>query len=160
MTIVSDSSPLIALLSIDRINILEQLFGSILIPLTVYDEVFGSPLGCNTLLPDFIVVTNPPSATSVRFLRLNLHAGESEAIALALEKSINKIILDDKQARETAARLGIHVIGTIGLLMLAKEKGYITSIRPLIIQMMNRINFRIAPSVLNRVLTTLKEPII
>jgi uncharacterized protein len=91
---------------------------------------------------------------------MNLHAGESEAITLALERRCDAIILDDKMARETAGRLGLRVIGTLGLLILAKEKGVVSEIRPLIIQMMDRISFRLSPVVLNKVLSLLNEPLL
>lgn len=158
MIVVSDSSPLIALLSVDRIELLERLFGSVIIPPAVHDEVFGSHAGRTVPSPEFIRVEPVPAETAVRFLKMSLHAGESEAIALALEKGNGRIILDDKQARETADRLGLHVIGTVGVLILAKEKGYLDEVRSLITQMMDRISFRIAPSVLNRALTRLNEP--
>jgi hypothetical protein len=154
--VVSDSSPLIALLSVDRIALLERLFSAVLIPPAVQDEVFGS--GRTTAIPDFIRIESPNSETSVRFLMMSLHPGESEAITLALEKRVNRIVLDDKQARETADRLGLRVIGTLGVLMLAKEKGHLSEIRPLMAQMMDRIGFRIAPAVLNRALTQMDEP--
>lgn len=158
MIVISDSSPLIALLSVDRIEILELLFETVLIPPAVRDEVFGSPSGRTVTMPDFIRVETLLSETAVLFLRMNLHVGESEAIALALDKGIDRIILDDKQARETAGRLGLRVIGTLGVLMLAKEKGHVVEVRPLVIQMMDRISFRIAPAVLNRALARLNEP--
>lgn len=146
MIVVSDSSPLIALLAVDRVELFKRLFGTILIPPAVHDEVFSSQPGRSVVLPDFIRVGSSPSATSVSFLEMNLHLGESQAIALALEQGIDKIILDDKQARQSACRLGLRVIGTLGLLILAKEKGLITDVRSLIMQMMDRINFRLAPS--------------
>jgi predicted nucleic acid-binding protein len=91
---------------------------------------------------------------------MNLHAGESEAIALALDRQCDAIVLDDKLARETADRLGLRVIGTLGILILAKEKGLLSEIRPLVIQMMERISFRISPAVLNKALSLLSEPLL
>lgn len=118
MIVVSNSSPLIALSSVDRLDLMQLLF------------------------------------------ELNLHAGESEAIALALERGIQGIILDDKQAREIAAELGLKVIGTLGLLILAKRKGFLSAVRPIMAQIIERVNFRIAPSVLNRALSLIDEPLL
>lgn len=160
MIVVSDSSPLIALLAVDRIELLKHLFGEITIPPAVRDEVFGSQPGRAVAAPDFALIESPLSATSIRFLRMNLQLGESEAIALALEKRSALILLDDKSARETADRLGIRVLGTLGVLMLAKQKGQIDEVRPLIIQMIDRINFRISPAVLNRALARMNEPLL
>ena len=155
MIVVCDSSPLIALLSVDRIDLLKKLFDTVLIPPAVCSEVFG--VSRTLEIPDFMHIEAPNSKTSVRFLSMSLHLGESEAITLAIEKQVNRIILDDKLARNTADRLGLCVIGTLGVLMLAKEKAFLTEIRPLIDQMIDKISFRIAPSVLKRVLTQVNE---
>ena len=156
MIAVCDSSPLIALSAVDGLHLLQQLFDSIIIPPAVYDEVFSSAKAVVSL-PEFIVVKSLVSDTPSRFLKMNLHAGESEAIALALECGVERILLDDKQARETAARLGLIVIGTLGLLLLAKKKGLLIEIRPILMQLIERIHFRIAPTVVNRALVECGE---
>jgi predicted nucleic acid-binding protein len=155
--VVSNSSPLTALAAIHRFDILKQLFVSVLIPEAVHDEVFNSSKASD-FLPGYIEVIPLTSATSAQFLNMNLHIGESEAIALALERRADLIILDDKLARETADRLGLKVIGTLGLLLLAKKKGLLTELRPLIQQLSDQINFRISLAVANRVLSESGEP--
>lgn len=161
MIVVCDASPLIALLAVDRIDLLERLFGSVIIPPAVCEEVFGSTEGRQQLpCPAFVTVAVLAADTPARFLKMNLHAGESEAISLALERNSDLIVLDDKMARETAERLGLRVVGTLGLLMLAKERGLIPAIRSLMIQLMERISFRISPSVLNKALSLLNEPLL
>lgn len=158
MIVVSDSSPLIALSSVNRLDLMQRLFDTVIIPVSVRDEVMGTGAKTSVALPSFICVEQVAAELPVRFLKLNLHAGESEAIALALEQGIQGIILDDKQAREIADELGLKVIGTLGLLMLAKRKGFLSEVRPLMVQIIERINFRIAPSVLNRALSLINEP--
>lgn len=160
MIVVSDSSPLIALSAVDRLDLMQLLFNTVIIPVSVRDEVMGSATKIAGGLPAFIRVEPIAAELPVRFLKLNLHAGESEAIALSLERGIQGIILDDKQARETAAGLGLKVIGTLGLLILAKRKGYLAEVRPVMVQIIERVNFRIAPSVLNRALTLIDEPLL
>ena len=64
-------------------------------------------------------------------LRLLVDAGEAEAIALASEKGC-RLISDDKQARAVAKRLGVSVIGTVGILVRAKQEGVITEIKPIL----------------------------
>jgi predicted nucleic acid-binding protein len=145
---------LIAFSSVDKLYILQQLFDTVIIPFAVRDEVFSSAKS-QIPLPDFIEVLPIVSETSARFLKMNLHAGESEAIALALELEVERIILDDKQAREVADRLGLKVIGTLGLLILAKR--LLVEIRPIIKQLIERIHFRIAPAVTNRALVQVGE---
>ena len=157
MIVVSDSSPLIALSSVDRLDLMQLLFDTVIIPVSVRDEVMGTAARIAGELPSFIRVEPVAAELPVRFLKLNLHAGESEAIALALERGIQGIILDDKQAREIAAELGLKVIGTLGLLILAKRKDLLTEVRPIMAQIIERVNFRIAPSVLNRALSLIDE---
>lgn len=160
MIVVSDSSPLIALSSVDRLDLLHLLFDTVIIPVSVRDEVMGTAAKIMVELPSFICVEPVAAELPVRFLKLNLHVGESEAIALALERGIQGIILDDKQAREIAAELGLKVIGTLGLLILAKRKGFLTEVRPIMVQIIERVNFRIATSVLNRALSLIDEPLL
>jgi uncharacterized protein len=155
--VVSDSSPLIALSSVDRLDLMQLLFDTVIIPVSVRDEVVGTAAKIAVELPSLIRVVPVAAELPVRFLKLNLHAGESEAIALALERGIQGIILDDKQAREIADELGLKVIGTLGLLILAKRKGFLSEVRPIMAQIIERVNFRIAPSVLNRALSVIDE---
>lgn len=158
MIVVSDSSPLIALSSVDRLDLMQLLFDEVIIPVSVHDEVMGQAAKIAAELPFFIRVEPIAAELPVRFLKLNLHTGESEAIALALERQIQGIILDDKRAREIASELGLKVIGTLGLLILAKQKGLLPNVRPIMAQIIERVNFRIAPSVLNRALSCIAEP--
>ena len=160
MIVVSDASPLIALSSVDRLDLLHLLFDKVSIPVMVRDEVVGEKSKTTGELPSFIRVEPVAAEFPVRFLRMNLHAGESEAITLALERGIQGIILDDKHAREIAADLGLKVIGTLGVLILAKRKGFLFEVRPIIAQIIDRVNFRIAPSVLNRALSLIDEPLL
>ncbi len=157
MIVVSDSSPLIALSSVDRLDLMQRLFDTVIIPVSVRDEVMGTAAKIAEELPTFIHVESVVAELPVRFLKMNIHAGESEAIALALERGIQGIILDDKLAREIAAELGLKVIGTLGLLILAKRKGFLSEVRPVMAQIIERVNFRIAPSVLNRALSLIEE---
>mgnify|MGYP001581250999 CR=1 FL=1 len=160
MIVVSDASPLIALSSVDRLDLMQLLFGTVIIPVSVRDEVMATTAKIVVELPSFIRVEPVAAELPVRFLKLNLHAGESEAISLALERNIQGIVLDDKQAREIATELGLKVIGTLGLLILAKRKGFLSAVSPIMSKIIERVNFRIAPSVLNRTLSLIGEPVL
>ena len=91
---VSNSSGLIALESIGRLDVLRQLYGTVTIPPAVFQE-------CGAALPTWFSVQAVQNQELVRSLRMNLGAGESEAIALASELSAARVILDDKKARRT-----------------------------------------------------------
>jgi predicted nucleic acid-binding protein len=66
----------------------------------------------------------------IQILNASLGAGESEALALALEMRAGVVLIDDKAARRLAAVLGLQYIGVLGLLLKAKEAGLISAIRP------------------------------
>ena len=121
--VVSDSTCLIGLERIGELNILPALFDPIMIPPEVereFDRKFS-----------WLKTENPTNNLLVAALRLVVDAGEAEAIALASEKSC-LLISDDKQARATAKRLGVVVIGTIGVLVRAKQNGVVSAIKPIL----------------------------
>ena len=127
---VLDSSVIIALSKLKRLEHLTHLFGEIMIPSAVYEEVCirGRGLPGDKELREAVekgVITiknvrNRPLV--VEFCR-ELSVGEAEAIALALEEGANFIILDDKLARKRAAELGLNVMGTLRVLRMFYDKG-------------------------------------
>lgn len=121
--VVSDSTCLIGLERIGALKILPALFDPIMIPPEVERE-FGSEFS-------WLQIENSTSSSLVAALRLVVDAGEAEAIALASEKSY-LLISDDKQARLAAKRLGVAVIGTVGVLVRAKQSGMISALKPIL----------------------------
>ena len=115
--IVADTSCLIGLDNIGKLDLLSKLYSEILVPPTVEQE-FGAPIS-------FAEVCIPRNKDLVHSLRLVVGPGESEAIALAKEEHCS-IILDDKKARLIAEELGLAVIGTVGILLKAKQSEHIT----------------------------------
>ncbi|MCS7208961.1 MAG: DUF3368 domain-containing protein [Fimbriimonadales bacterium] len=121
---VVDASPLIALEKVDRLSLLPSLFTTIYAPPAVVAE-FGQR-------PDWLRVQLPSNALLVQTLREELDAGEAEAIALAAELPDCEVVLDDLRARRKATRLGLSVIGVVGLLVQAKRRGLVEALRPLL----------------------------
>ena len=121
--VVSDSTCLIGLERICELKILPALFDPIMIPPAVERE-FGSKFA-------WLQTANLTNNLLVAALRLVVDAGEAEAIALASEKGC-LLISDDKQARAAAKRLGVAVIGTIGVLVRAKQSGVVPTIKPIL----------------------------
>ena len=78
-----------------------------------------------------------------QLLELQIDKGESSAITLALEIPESTLILDDFKARKVAERLGLVYTGTIGIIVKAKLKGIIPSVKPLI-EKIKKTNFRIS----------------
>jgi predicted nucleic acid-binding protein len=124
--VISDSTCLIGLERIDALDILPKLFSPVVIPQAVHQE-FGIAL-------PWLHVECPANQAMTASLRLLVHAGEAEAIALAYEKQW-RVILDDQHARKVAARLGITKIGTVGILLRAKQHGLVPLVRPLLEQL-------------------------
>ncbi len=117
--IVADSTCLIGLERIGRLDVLPELFEPVFIPDEVANE-FGVSLS-------WLKVETPSNFSLVNALKLSVDNGEAEAIALALEKNC-KIILDDKQARSVAKKLGLEIVGTIGMFIRAKQNNLIDSL--------------------------------
>jgi predicted nucleic acid-binding protein len=128
MTFVSDSTPLIALSRIHRLEILQQICGTILIPEEVYEEVVtrgGSLYGAEAVSDaPWISVVPVVNKTAVDALYLTVDRGEAEAIILAKENDA-LLIIDDKDGRNAALALDLQITGTIGILLLAAEDGLI-----------------------------------
>jgi predicted nucleic acid-binding protein len=124
--VVADASPLIALGQIGQLSLLEQLFGEVTIPPAVEREVVSS----RPLLPGWVRTRNLLRALDSRVTQAALGDGETETISLALEAMVEHVILDDLPARRLAKRLGLSVVGTAGILFMAKRRGFIAAIRP------------------------------
>jgi len=123
--IVSNSSPLIALARIQRLDLVPAVLHSILIPPAVAREIEPSI----PVLPAWGSVKALSSQRSLPKSRGRLGDGEREAIALAIEIGADAVLIDERAARRVAEQAGLKVIGTLGLLLEAKRAGHVTSIR-------------------------------
>src|SRR5437867_2056044 len=103
---LSNSSCLIILEAIGKLDLLRALYGTVLIPEAVLAETGGA-------LPACVKTQRVANQNLVHSLRNELGAGEAETIALALEVSTQRVILDDKKARRLASRYGLPITGTI-----------------------------------------------
>lgn len=122
--IVSDSTILITLLNIERLDILTKVFDTVYIPSKVYDEVV---IDEEILLPNpFFKKRKIGDKLLYRLLTKSLDAGESEAIVLAQELSL-PLMIDEKKGRKIAANMGINIIGLLGVLLLNHQKGHFSS---------------------------------
>lgn len=114
--IVTDTSCLILLDKLNRVDLLKSLFGKITITQIIADE-FGKPI------PDFIIIENPEDKNYQKILESFLDSGEASAIALALEKENCLLIIDDFKGRREAKQLRINYTGT-RYLNCCKRKGF------------------------------------
>jgi predicted nucleic acid-binding protein len=145
MTFVCNAGPVIALAKIDHLSLLRHLATHVIIPETVLHEVLAKPGPDSSLIleatRDFLMVRNPANtlAPSIQFASRNLDPGERSVIALAsATPSPVTAVLDDAAGRGVASRLQIPVIGFIGLLLVAKQRKYISAVAPLVEQARSR----------------------
>jgi len=155
VTVICNATPLINFAAINRLDILEAVFGKIIIPQTVYDETTvagfpGSEFVLQAITSNWLqirsVSTVAPSITS------ELDNGEREAIALALETGEQRILLDEREARQVAQSLGLQVIGTLGILLLAKNREIITQVQPLLDAMIDTAQYWVSSTLYKQVL--------
>ena len=123
--VIADASCLILLTNIGKIELLEKLYGEILIT----DEVKAE---CRLPLPSFISIQNPTDTGPLNSLMRSLDAGEASSIALALENPGCKIIIDEKKGRRVALSLELDLTGTLGVLNEAAKSGLIRIDRKII----------------------------
>jgi len=148
MIVVSDTSVVTALIQIGRIELLSKIFGGVVIPEAVANELSVSHVS----LPDWIKTIGVRDKRIAESLLIELDAGESEAIALALELGADFLLMDEKLGREAAQRAGLTTIGILGVATAAKRMGLIDSISPLILDLRERASFWISEELKDRVL--------
>jgi uncharacterized protein len=153
MIIVSDTSPVSALLTIGEIGLLEKLFGEVVIPAEVLAELRRS----FPKLPSFLQIKNVQNLAQVAIFTQFVDAGEAEAIQLAKELRADRLLIDDFKGRQLAAREGVKVIGVLGVLLLAKEKRIITAIRPLIDRLKRDADFYLSEDIVDAALRAVGE---
>lgn len=135
--VIVNSTPLISLGRINRLDLLRDVFGSIAIPEAVYEEICRKTDSTAALLitkPEWIRVVSIREIGAKRWFPVALHDGEVEVMILADEMGGKQVVIDDLLARKHAVRLfgKTRVLGTLGLLIIAKKKGLICEVKPVI----------------------------
>ena len=161
MIVVSDSSPIIALSLISQLDLLKALYGKVEVPQAVYQEV--TQLGVDHIGVHEILEASWISARSIRNDALvnallgELDIGEAEAITLATEVGAELLLIDERRGRKAATRLGLHVIGVLGILIEAKKQGLIDSVRQQLDALVLIAGFRISPLLRLKALEVVQE---
>ena len=138
-TIISDTSCFIVLQNIGELDLLRRVYGEVLTTDIVAEE-FGEDL------PEWVKLESPKDKIKQTLLELQVDKGEASAIALALETQNATVILDDRKARKVAERLALEVTGTLGVIIKAKNKNIISSIKPLL-EKLSETNFRLSKAI-------------
>ncbi|MBP7865762.1 MAG: DUF3368 domain-containing protein [Acidobacteria bacterium] len=156
MRVVSNSSALINLARIGKLALLQELYGEIIVPEAVWREVVvegaGQPGAEDVGSAPWIRRKAVTNQQLVHALEQDLDAGEAEAIALALETGAELLLMDERLGRETANHLGLRYTGLIGVLVEAKHKGIIQSVRSCLDSLRDSAGFRISEALYARVL--------
>ena len=158
LLVVSNSSVIIALARICRLDLLKKLFGRILVPEAVWREIIvrGKPGSEKILRSNFIYVKKVHNKRLALLLEEFVDEGEAEAITLALEVSTVLLLIDDYDARSLAKKLGLQVMGTLGVIALAKYKGLIPKAKPIVDELV-KSGFWISKKILEKLLKELGE---
>jgi uncharacterized protein len=156
--VVSNASPLVGLARIGRLDLLRSLFGTILVPTIVWSELTAKESPDTRLLmcaqaEGWLVLQDQADRQG---LPVTLDAGEAEAIALASSLSSSLLLMDEALGRKAARAAGCEVMGTLGVLALAKKKGLVSVVAPLVAQL-QASSFRVAPGLVDTLLRSLGE---
>jgi hypothetical protein len=128
MIVVSDTSPLTALMTVGEVSLLPQLFTEVVIPKTVQEELLRS----HPCLPGWLRVEVVKDSHEALRLAAMVDPGEAEAIELAKELRADRLLIDERKGRRLAAQEGVAVIGLVGVLLLAKRQQLIPSVGTLL----------------------------
>lgn len=158
MIVVSDTSPISNLLQIGDLDLLRLLFGEIVIPNDVFLEICEVENQAEILTrQDWIRrVEISDSALKTELLR-DLDKGEAEAIVLAIELKADYLLMDETKGRAIAETHKVKVIGILGVLLQAKEKGLIPEVKPHLLKLVNEAGFWLSPNIIEKVLELADE---
>lgn len=156
--VITNTTPLIGLSLVGKFEVLRSIFGQIIVPEAVYQETIfagtGKP-GSDELkraeTEGWIQVVRVNPAGVVKSLQTDLDLGESEAIAWAFENHADLLLIDEYKGRAKAIGMGVHITGTIGVLLLAREADLLKDIRPEL-DLLRSHGFRISDSLYKQML--------
>jgi predicted nucleic acid-binding protein len=161
--VVSNTSPISNLAFIDRLDLLKLQFAELWIPPAVAAELKAHPspaalAAIDSAIHDhWIRIATLLHTPLQRMLLLQVHPGEAEAIALAVELAADTLIIDEQEGRELATQAGLFVTGTLGVLLLAKQSGHIAAVKPEIQALRTKARFFMSASLEAQVLATAGE---
>jgi predicted nucleic acid-binding protein len=143
MIVVSDTSPLTALITVGEADLLPKLFNEVVIPEAVRDELLRS----HPSLPAWLRVETVRNSAEARRMASVVDAGEAEAIELAKELHADRLLIDERKGRRLAIQEGVPVIGLLGALLLAKRRGLIPSARALLQRLENEAGMYLSEAI-------------
>lgn len=161
MIVISDSSVLINLAWIQRLELLPKLYGEVIVPTAVWQEVVlegaGKPGAKELKTAVWLQVKEPKNKPLVHALRQDLDAGEAEAITLAIEQNADLLLMDERIGRTAAQHFNLPIIGLIGILVTAKQKQMLPEIKSSLDNLRQQAGFYISEPLYKRVLRDADE---
>ncbi|NCQ79422.1 MAG: DUF3368 domain-containing protein [Microcystis aeruginosa W13-15] len=163
MIIISDTSPLSSLALVGYLSILKDIYTDVIIPQAVANELANlteEDIRIKAIVSlNWIQVQQAANLELVTCLRndYNLDIGEAEAIALALELKADELLIDERLGRREAVRLGLSITGVLGVLLIAKNRGLISKVQPIIDALILQANFRISRQLYEEVLRDFRK---
>lgn len=157
--VILNNTPLVCLWLLGQFELLRQLYAEVIVPEAVWAEFLAVetiPRQQSLQQASWIVsahLDNPQAA----LVFTGLDRGESEVLALAIERQARLVVIDERKARSYAQRLQLPVTGTLGLLLAAKQKGLIPAVRPLV-DSLQSAGLYFHPSLVTAVLNLATEP--
>jgi predicted nucleic acid-binding protein len=151
MPAVSDTSPISALAILGRLSLMKQQFGDVLIPKGVHRELeqLTDPIARKSIdeasREGWLRIVPCKDKDLVATLALTLDEGEAEAIALSLEYSSCRLMIDEIEGRRVARNLKVPVVGTLGILLKARREGFIASMSEEVRALRQKAGFFISP---------------
>ncbi len=156
MIIVSDTSPINNLAAINQLDLLQQLYNTVIIPEAVYRELTETEIpvaGATEVQTLHWIQTHQVTTRAlVEVLQNELDGGEAEAIALAVELNADQVLIDERRGRMMAEQLNLPYIGILGILVEAKGQGLILEVKPLLDALIHQAGFWVAEPLYKRVL--------
>jgi len=161
VTAVCNTTPISNLIQIDAMPLLGRLFARILIAPEIAEELDGGSelLGAWREAPGAAAIVVLPVANRdlVKELSTALHIGEAAAIALALQVADSVLVIDEMDGRRAATRLGLKIVGTVGILLRAKEHQLIERVEPYLQLLRTKAHFWLSDDLYNHALVLAKE---
>jgi uncharacterized protein len=159
MIVVSDTSPILSLALIGRLELLHGLYDTIVIPEAVRSEIVSTDQGGarEVAQADWIIIRSIVPDVILKLLRREVDRGEAEAIGLALQLNADVLLIDERKARHLAADLELGVVGLLDVLQEAKQRHFITSVKPILDDLITRARFRLSHKLYQRTLFTAGE---
>jgi len=161
VAIVSNTSPISNLAKVRQLDLIQQLYGVILIPNAVYEELLDERAGETVITAvqsaTWLEIHSVKNQALVNELRDRVNVGEAEAIALAVEVEATRLLIDERLGRQAATDLGLKITGVLGILLLAKRQKIIMAVKPIMHDLTAQANFRISSQLYAEVLNAAGE---